>query len=130
MGAAVEHQGRPPRRHRTAPPAALWASDPAGFDQVGCVYTAQGFEYDWSGVILGPDLLWRDGWFVTDRSANRDPTFRSRTTVGDSEFDRLVRNTYKALLTRGLVGIVLYSPDTETRDALHRLVSANQLVTT
>jgi len=49
------------RRVGGAPPAALWASDPAGFDQVGCVYTAQGFEYDWSGVILGPDLVWRDG---------------------------------------------------------------------
>ena len=34
------------------PPSALWATDPAGFDQVGCVYTAQGFEYDWNGVIL------------------------------------------------------------------------------
>lgn len=44
-----------------APPAALWATDPAGFGQIGCVYTAQGFEYDWSGVIIGPDLLWRDG---------------------------------------------------------------------
>jgi hypothetical protein len=33
------------------------------FGQVGCVYTAQGFEYDWSGVILGPDLVWRgDRW--------------------------------------------------------------------
>ncbi|HYU84695.1 MAG TPA: DNA/RNA helicase domain-containing protein [Kribbellaceae bacterium] len=39
---------------------ALWASDPAGFDQVGCVYTAQSFEYDWSGVIPGPDLEFRD----------------------------------------------------------------------
>ena len=37
-----------------APAAALWATDPAGFGQVGCVYTAQGFEYDYAGVILGP----------------------------------------------------------------------------
>jgi uncharacterized protein len=39
-----------------APAAALWATDPAGFSQVGCVYTAQGFEYDYAGVIIGPDL--------------------------------------------------------------------------
>lgn len=46
-----------------APPASLWATDPAGFGQVGCVYTAQGFEYDWNGVIFGPDLVWRtDRW--------------------------------------------------------------------
>ena len=115
------------RRVGGAPPAALWASDPAGFDQVGCVYTAQGFEYDWSGVVLGPDLVWRDGRFVTVRAANKDPAFRSRTTVSDTEFDRLVRNTYKVLLTRGMVGTVLYSPDPETRDALRGLVAPGEL---
>jgi DUF2075 family protein len=41
-----------------------------GFDQVGCVYTAQGFEYDWSGVIIGPDLVARHGRTVTVRDAN------------------------------------------------------------
>jgi DUF2075 family protein len=63
------------------PPAALWASEPNGFDQVGCVYPAQGFEYDWSGVITGPDLVWRDGRFTRVRGANKDPTFRNRKTV-------------------------------------------------
>jgi uncharacterized protein len=44
-----------------APGSSYWATDKAGFGQVGCVYTAQGFDYDWSGVILGPDLVARDG---------------------------------------------------------------------
>lgn len=107
-----------------APPAALWATDPNGFGQVGCIYTAQGFEYDWSGVVLGPDLVWRDGRFTADWDANRDPAFRNRKSIDDSTFDRLVRNTYKVLLTRGMMGTVLYSPDPETRDALHTLVTA------
>lgn len=110
------------RRVGTAPPAALWASDPGGIGQVGCVYTAQGFEYDWSGVIIGPDLLWRDGGFVSNRSANSDPDFRSVKNVSDEQFDALVRNVYKVLLTRGMVGTVLYSTDAETRDALRRLM--------
>ncbi|WP_432491327.1 DNA/RNA helicase domain-containing protein [Kineococcus gypseus] len=105
-----------------APPAALWATEPGGFGQVGCIYTAQGFEYDWSGVIIGPDLVWRDGRFVSDRSANKDPDFRNRTRVTDSDFDRLVRNVYKVLLTRGMIGTVLYSTDEETRRQLRRLV--------
>ena len=67
-----------------APPAALWATDPAGFGQVGCVYTAQGFEYDWNGVILGPDLVWRDDRWIAVRSANKDPDFRNRTKVSDA----------------------------------------------
>jgi DUF2075 family protein len=104
-----------------APPAPLWATDPAGFDQVGCVYTAQGFEYDWSGVIIGPDLVWRHGGFVSRREHNKDPDFKNRTRVPDEEFDRLVRNVYKVLLTRGMVGTVIYSSDPETRDALKAL---------
>jgi uncharacterized protein len=105
-----------------APPAALWATDPAGFGQVGCVYTAQGFEYDWNGVIIGPDLVWRGDRWVQERSANRDPDFRSRTKVTDHEFGRLVRNVYKVLLTRGMVGTIIYSPDPETNAFLRSLL--------
>jgi uncharacterized protein len=60
------------------PPAPLWASDPAGFSQVGCVYTAQGFEYDWNGVIIGPDLVWRGDRWEHRRKENRDPDSGAR----------------------------------------------------
>ncbi|KYH45364.1 ATP-binding protein [Branchiibius sp. NY16-3462-2] len=106
-----------------APPAALWASDDAGFGQVGCVYTAQGFEYDYAGVIIGPDLVLRDGLWVADRSKNRDPDFKNTIRVSDADFDRLVRNVYKVLLTRGLQGVAIYSPDEETRRTLRSLVT-------
>ncbi|MGW8885226.1 DNA/RNA helicase domain-containing protein [Streptomyces sp. NPDC055749] len=107
-----------------APPAALWATDPAGFGQVGCVYTAQGFEYDWSGVILGPDLVWREDHWVTDRTASKDPVFKKSTS--DADVDRLIRNTYKVLLTRGMVGTVVYSTDPATREKLRQLVPSNE----
>jgi hypothetical protein len=103
-----------------APAAALWATDPAGFDQVGCVYTAQGFEYDYAGVIIGPDLVWRDGHWTAVRRANADPDFRNTAAVGDAEFDRLVRNVYKVLLTRGLRGVSVYSTDEATRAHLRK----------
>jgi hypothetical protein len=105
-----------------APPSALWATDPAGFGQVGCVYTAQGFEYDWNGVVLGPDLVWRHGGWVAVRGANRDPNLRSRSSIPDHDFDRLVRNVYKVLLTRGMIGTVIYSTDEETRAMLRSLL--------
>jgi len=105
-----------------APPAALWASELDGFGQVGCVYTAQGFEYDWNGVIIGPDLVWRSGAWVSRREFNKDPDFRSRKTVTDEEFDRLVRHVYKVLLTRGMVGTLVYSTDEETRAFLRSLI--------
>ncbi|MEU4615306.1 DUF2075 domain-containing protein [Streptomyces umbrinus] len=103
-----------------APPSPLWATEAAGFGQVGCVYTAQGFEYDWSGVIIGPDLVWRTDRWVVDRAASKDPIFTKATP--DSEIDRLIRNTYKVLLTRGMVGTIIYSTDQETRDKLRSLV--------
>jgi DUF2075 family protein len=101
-----------------APASSLWASDLTGFGQVGCVYTAQGFEYPWNGVILGPDLVWRSGVWVARRELNKDPDLRSRTRVDDATFDRLVRNMYKVLLTRGLVGTLLYSVDAQTQAVL------------
>lgn len=112
------------RRIGDVPPSALWATDEGGFGQVGCVYTAQGFEYDWNGVILGPDLVWREGRFVAVRAANRDPDYRNPNTLPDERFDTLVRNVYKVLLTRGMIGTVIYSTDRETREALGSLVNS------
>ncbi|MGW7421939.1 DNA/RNA helicase domain-containing protein [Streptomyces sp. NPDC054813] len=116
-----------------APPSALWATDPAGFGQVGCVYTAQGFEYDWSGVIIGPDLVWRENGWVVDRAASKDPALRKgngTTTASDIDVDRLIRNTYKVLLTRGMVGTAIYSTDPETRAKLRELVKPGRSTAT
>ena len=96
----------------------LWAIDPKGFDQIGCVYTAQGFEYDWNGVIFGPDLVWRSGIWVSNISGSKDPAMRG---VSSEQFDLLVKNTYKVLLTRGLVGTILFSVDPETQTYLKEL---------
>jgi len=98
----------------------LWAIDPKGFDQIGCVYTVQGFEYDWNGVIMGPDLVWRKNSWVAVPSGSKDPAMRG---VPESSYERLIKNTYKVLLTRGLVGTYLYSVDLETQQHLKRLLS-------
>ncbi|WP_061294883.1 DUF2075 domain-containing protein [Herbidospora cretacea] len=105
-----------------APPSMLWATEPAGFGQVGCVYTAQGFEYDWAGVILGPDLTVENDVLTTRRAANRDPAFKSTKTVPDAEFDQLVRNVYKVLLTRGMRGTVIFATDPAVRELLEGLM--------
>jgi DUF2075 family protein len=104
-----------------APPSALWSTADGGFEQIGCVYTAQGFEYDWNGVLIGPDLVLRDGRLVTRRSDSQDPEIRNRS-VSDAEADRLIRNAYKVLLTRGMMGTYLYAIDEETQAFLRSLV--------
>ncbi|MFF2396801.1 DUF2075 domain-containing protein [Nocardia sp. NPDC058114] len=108
------------------PPSAYWATDPAGFGQVGCVYTAQGFEYDWAGVIIGPDLVVRGGRFVSVRDANLDKPLRAKKLF-DDDFDKLIRNVYKVLLTRAMRGVVIYSTDEETQLFLTGLMPSSQV---
>ncbi len=97
----------------------LWAIDPKGFDQIGCVYTAQGFEYDWNGVIFGPDLVWRSGKWVGMLNGSKDPAMRG---ISESHFEILIKNTYKVLLTRGLVGTILFSVDPETQEYFKSII--------
>ncbi|MGC5289801.1 DNA/RNA helicase domain-containing protein [Micromonospora sp. DT231] len=103
------------------PSGSYWATDPRGFDQIGCIYTAQGFEYDWSGVILGEDLVFRDGRLRTDPTKSDDSAIirDGRVSAGA---DRLIRNAYKVLLTRGMRGTLIHSVDPETQEFLAGLV--------
>jgi hypothetical protein len=100
------------------PKSDFWASDPAGIEQVGCVYTAQGFEFDYVGVIVGPDLVYRpmDGGWVGQPEQSHDRVVRRG--VSSAEFTRYVKSTYRVLLTRGLRGCYVYFMDTPTRDFL------------
>lgn len=105
--------------HAGAPGTPFWASDPAGFEQVGCVYTAQGFEYDYAGVLMGPDLVWRRDRWVPRPERSHDTQVKRGTP---EQFDRAVRNTYKVLLTRGMQGTAICSTDEETQSLLRTLV--------
>jgi hypothetical protein len=77
------------------PKSDFWASAPEGIDQVGCVYTAQGFEFDYVGVIVGPDLVYRpmDGGWVGQRDQSHDRVVRRGVT--EAEFTRFVKSTYR-----------------------------------
>jgi hypothetical protein len=98
------------------PKSDFWASDPGGIEQVGCVYTAQGFEFDYVGVIFGPDLVYRpmEGGWHGQRDESHDRVVRRGVT--EAEFTRYVKSTYRVLLTRGLRGCYVYFMDAPTRD--------------
>lgn len=86
-----------------------WAYHPGGINQVGCIYTAQGFEFEYIGVILGPDLKYDPSTdiLITDITQTKDPTLRRDRKT----FDQFVRNIYRVLLTRGLRGCYVYFVD-------------------
>jgi uncharacterized protein len=109
---------KPEKPVRGIPASHFWASDPRGFGQVGCIYTAQGFEYDWSGVIFGNDFVRRGNTWM----ARRDRSFDGQVKrAGEEEFPALVRNTYKVLLTRGMKATAMYSTDPETQEFLEQM---------
>jgi len=98
------------------PKSDFWASAKEGIDQVGCIYTAQGFEFDYVGVIVGPDLVWRP---LERRWAGQPSESRDRTLtrgVSDQDFTAYVKSVYRVLLTRGLRGCYVYFMDASTRD--------------
>lgn len=43
-----------------------WAIDLESVNEIGCIHTSQGLEFDYVGVIIGPDLRYEDGRIVTD----------------------------------------------------------------
>ncbi|MGM1059899.1 DNA/RNA helicase domain-containing protein [Saccharothrix sp. Mg75] len=109
---------KPGKRVPDAPESHYWASDERGFGQVGCVYTAQGFEYDWAGVIFGPDFVRRGDRWEAHPGHSHDPAVKK---AEGAHFHNLIRNTYKVLLTRGMRGVCVYSTDAETQEYLEEL---------
>jgi len=79
----------------------------------------QGFEYDYAGVIIGPDLVWRSDHWVAQPERSHDSQVKRGTA---SQFDQAVRNTYKVLLTRGMRGTTVFSTDPETQALLENLI--------
>jgi DUF2075 family protein len=95
------------------PKSNFWASDPGGLNQVGCVYTAQGFEFDYVGIIFGLDLRydWDKNEWVGDKKQSHDSVVKR----SKEQFLDLVKNTYRVLFTRGIKGCYVHFMDEGTR---------------
>jgi Mrp family chromosome partitioning ATPase len=110
----------PPRADRH--PYYLWASAPDRIREIGCIYSAQGFEFDYCGVVLGDDLVWRgsEGW-LAQKTASADPALL-RARLPQDDLRQLLQQTYRVLLTRGIRGTFVYSTDFETRELIRKLI--------
>jgi uncharacterized protein len=55
-----------------------WAIDPESVNQIGCIHTSQGLEFDYVGVIIGDDIRYEDGKIITDftKRANTDASIK------------------------------------------------------
>ncbi|MBS4204319.1 DUF2075 domain-containing protein [Lederbergia citrea] len=99
---------------------ATWAIDEKSVQQAGCIHTCQGLEFDYAGVIIGDDLIYRDGQVKTDHSkrAKTDQSLRGLKSMlkvepekAEKLADEIIRNTYRTLMTRGQKGCFIYCTD-------------------
>ncbi len=102
-----------------------WAYKPEGIKQVGCIYTAQGFEFDYAGVIIGPDLIYntQSHEIETVKSATRDPMLKNAPNEATMTYDDYVRNIYRVLMSRGMKGCYLYICDENLRNYMKQLLA-------
>jgi uncharacterized protein len=115
----------------------LWVLKPNSVNEVGCIHTCQGLELDYVGVIIGPDLVVRDGVVVTDalkRSKQDRSVHGYRKMLKEDPdgaralADRIIKNTYRTLMTRGIKGCYLYCTDEETALYFRNRLGANAKV--
>jgi uncharacterized protein len=106
------------------PSASLWATDPAGIDQVGCVYNIQGFELDYIGIIWGRDLRYdfsKQSW-IGDKTESADSVVKR----SKDKFVDLVKNTYRVLLSRGMKGCYVTFLDKDTENFIRSRMEINR----
>lgn len=104
------------------------AVNPNSFEEIGCIHTCQGMEFDYVGVFIGKDLYFKNGHVHTNRNAiskdDKTSGIRLKTT-SDEEADKLIRRTYKVLLTRGIKGCYIYCEDEALRNYLREKLKNN-----
>lgn len=114
----------------------LWIIAPESIEQVGCIHTCQGLEVDYIGVIVGPDLIVRNGQVLTvpeerDRHDKTIRGYKKRLKIDPEqvrvEVDRIIKNTYRTLMTRGMKGCYVYCTDEETANYFRSLLSGRSV---
>jgi DUF2075 family protein len=104
-----------------------FAIDEGSVNEVGCIHTSQGLEFDYAGVIIGDDMRYEDGHIVTDftKRAKTDQSLKGikKLYKEDPEFalkeaDEIIKNTYRTLMTRGMKGCYVYCTDKNLADYL------------
>ena len=105
----------------------IWAINPKSFEQVGCIHTAQGLEFDYVGVFIGKDLTYDTSSYKikTDKTAisTDDKSSGIRTLKDVDKAHRLILNTYKTLLTRGQKGCYVYCQDKDLADYIRQMLT-------
>ena len=110
-----EHQFAMPWNQRTN--SALWALQETGLNQIGCIHTSQGLEFDYAGILIGHDLVFDPKTLKVkaNRAEYYDTTGMAGLSNRPEELNRLIKNIYKVLCSRGMKGCYIYVRDENLR---------------
>ena len=99
-----------------------WAEQSQTINEVGSTFTIQGFDLNYSAVIIGPSVKYRDGHLVFDREASQNRKAIQKRTFdnGNRSYvaEELLANELNVLMTRGVHGLYIYAVDDALRAAL------------
>jgi DUF2075 family protein len=110
----------------------LWSIKPDSVGEVGCIHTCQGLELDYVGVIIGKDLVYRDGQVLVDPAsrARTDTSIKGYKTMLKSDPEKakelirgIIKNTYRTLMTRGMKGCYVWCEDEGLRNLIMNSIS-------
>lgn len=106
-----------------------WVNSPQAMHEVGSIHTIQGYDLNYAGVIIGPDLRWdvERQCLKFDRSRYFDSKgMENNRQLGivysDEDLLRFVTNIYSVLLTRGIKGTYVYVCDRPLREHLRPFI--------
>lgn len=109
----------------------IFALDDTSIDEVGCIHTSQGLEFDYVGLIIGDDMRYEDHHIVTDVSkrAKTDQSMKGIKKLdkqdhykAEKKADEIIKNTYRTLMTRGMKGCYIYCTDQNLRNYLKQKI--------
>lgn len=90
-----------------------WAIDESKSNQIGCIHTSQGLEFDYVGVILGRDIYYDPDTHTVngDYENYYDKTGKSGLRNKPDELTQYIKNIYRVLMTRGIKGCTIFCCD-------------------
>jgi len=95
-----------------------WAIEDDGIDQVGCIHTSQGLEFDYVGIIVGDDLKFdkENLEYYTEWDDYKDSMGKRNMKENMDKLNKYVRNIYKILMSRGMKGCYVYFQNKEVEE--------------
>lgn len=110
-----------------------WAEVKESKDEVGSIYTIQGFDLNYAGVILGPSITYNkiNDRIEIDTSKYKDSeAFKGSATIYDGNGnlipqekvkEEIILNSLNVLLKRGVNGLYIYASDKDLNEKLRTL---------